>query len=551
VSFCIRFLPEDRSTTADEPLELFLAAARCAIWVEQPCGSRATCGKCRVKVLAGDAPPTPPDRALLSSRELAEGWRLACQLVVSGDATIEIPPVTRAVAVKSFGDDHLFDGGFTPNVEVGTRGRWLGVAVDLGSTTLASALVDLDDGRVLASSAMLNPQVRFGADVISRIHFAQEHEDGNAVLQLALFTALGDQIAGLCSGAGCAPDREALVACAGNATMTHMAGGADITPLGQAPYLGEWTEERVLRGTDLGLPVRGDVPVILLPMVRSHVGGDTVAGIVACGLDRTDRWCLFVDLGTNSEVVLAGPGRLVATSTAAGPAFEGATIRQGMRAEPGAIDAVRIASDGRVVVSTVANQPARGLCGSGLVDAVAELRRAGVIDASGYMRRPEELASAAVTLRERVTTEASGQRAIRLAADVVLTAQDVRQLQLAKGSIAAGVALLLAHCEITAADLDEVLIAGAFGNFLRKSSALEIGLVPGLDPERVRFVGNAAGVGARMVLVDRGARERAREVGRHCKYVELGGHPGYEEAFCRALALAPDTQLEPAVRSRP
>jgi uncharacterized 2Fe-2S/4Fe-4S cluster protein (DUF4445 family) len=160
-----------------------------------------------------------------------------------------------------------------------------------------------------------------------------------------------------------------------------------------------------------------------------------------------------------------------------------------------------------------------------------------VIDASGYMRRPEELAEAPASLRDRVTTEPSGQRAFRVANGVSLTAQDVRQLQLAKGSIAAGMALLLAHCRITAADLDEVLIAGAFGNFLRKSSALDIGLVPGLDPESVRFVGNAAGIGARMVLVDRAARERARAAARRCEYVELGGHPGYEEAFCRALAL--------------
>jgi uncharacterized 2Fe-2S/4Fe-4S cluster protein (DUF4445 family) len=537
MSFRVRFLPEDRSVTADEPLELFLAAARCDIWIEQPCGSRATCGKCRVRVLAGEAPPTPPDRALLSGPDLANGWRLACQLVLASDAIVEIPRVTRAVAVKSFGDDHLFDGGFTPNVAVANDGPRFGLAVDIGSTTLACALVDLGTGRVLASSATLNPQVRFGADVISRIHYAQEHGDGNAALQAALFDALAAQVGTLCASASCSPDGVALVACAGNATMTHTAGGADITSLGQAPYLGLWTEERVLRARDLRLPIPGEVPVVLLPMVRSHVGGDTVAGILACDLDRADRWRVFVDLGTNSEVVVAGPGRLVATSTAAGPAFEGATIGQGMRAEPGAIDAVRVSSEGHVTVSTVTNLEPRGLCGSGLVDAVAELRRAGVIDASGCMRRPEELAGAPDALRERLTTGPAGQRAFRLANEVFLTAQDVRQLQLAKGSIAAGMALLLAHCRITTADLDEVLIAGAFGNFLRKSSAIDIGLVPDLDPERVRFVGNAAGIGARMVLVDSAARDRARAAARRCEYVELGGHPEYEEVFCEALTL--------------
>jgi uncharacterized 2Fe-2S/4Fe-4S cluster protein (DUF4445 family) len=541
VAFLVRFLPENRSVTLEGETDLFVAAASCDIWIEQPCGSKASCGKCRVRLVEGDAAPTPADLRLLAPDELGAGWRLGCQLTLSGNATLEVPPTTRAVAAKSFGDDSLFGAGFTPNVSAAGA---FGLAVDIGSTTLAAALVDLASGRVTASSSVLNPQVRYGADVISRIHFAQEHPDGNATLHKAVIDAISDLTSTLCGQTGVDVEHVRAVTCAGNATMTHAAAGADITPLGHAPYLGLWTEERVARAADLGLSMAPGVPVIFLPMVRSHVGGDTVAAILASGLDQGEGWRLLVDLGTNSEVVVGHRTRLVATSTAAGPAFEGANIHHGMRAGPGAIDAVRVMRDGRIVSGTVAGDPPCGLCGSGLVDAVAELRRVGVIDASGYMRKPAELGNVPPSLAARVATLPDGQRCMRLTDTVWLTALDVRQLQLVKGSISAGMALLMRECGIAVSDLDEVMVAGAFGNFLKKTSAMAIGLVPDIDPERVRFIGNAAGVGARMVLVDRRARDRARRIAARCEYVELGGRADYQEAFVEAMALQGGSRLE-------
>jgi uncharacterized 2Fe-2S/4Fe-4S cluster protein (DUF4445 family) len=226
---------------------------------------------------------------------------------------------------------------------------------------------------------------------------------------------------------------------------------------------------------------------------------------------------------------------MVATSTAAGPAFEGANIYHGMRAAPGAIDQVRISPDGRIVVKTVNNEPARGICGTGLVDAAAESVRIGMIAPSGYMKKAAELASLPEALRARSVTLPDGQAAVRLAEEVVLTAQDVRQLQLIKGSIYAGLDILLRHLEIGLDDLERVNIAGAFGNFLRKDTAQAIGLVPNIDPEKIQFVGNAAGVGARMALVDAVARERANRISETCEYVELAGHPEYQDAFVAAI----------------
>ena len=624
--FSIRFLPEDRTYQAEQPVDLMLAAAACDIWVEQPCGSKTICGKCKVRVVEGNAPVSLADERLLTKEELQQGWRLGCQLTLAGAAIVDVPPATRSVAVKPFGPADLFAAGFRPNIvktylelrppdednqyasfdiisralasprlraemsvvqtavqrlvendykitavvsgdeligiEPGnTADSAFGVAIDIGSTTLGAALINLRDGSVVCAVSRLNPQVKFGADIISRIHYAQEHPGGSSQLHKTLIAALRQMIEEVASQPGISANDIYSVVCAGNATMTHSAAGADITPLGQAPYVGLWTREWTVRARDFELPVSKRAAVRFMPMIRSHVGGDTVAGILATGIDRSDSWQAMIDLGTNSEVVVGNRHRMVATSTAAGPAFEGANIYMGMRAAPGAIDQVRISAEGRIVVKTVQNEPARGICGTGLVDAAAELVRMGVIAPSGYMKKGDELAGLPEALQARCITLPDGQAAVVLATpiagwptlagvarvgeienkksrienEVVLTAQDVRQLQLIKGSIYAGLDILLRHLGITLDDLERVNIAGAFGNFLRKDTAQAIGLVPNIDPEKVQFIGNAAGVGARMALVDAAARERANLISENCEYVELAGHPEYQDAFVAAI----------------
>lgn len=606
--FPIRFLPDDRTYQAEQPVDLMLAAAAADIWVEQPCGSKTICGKCKVRVREGDAEISPADERLLSKEEITDGWRLGCQLTLSGATVIEIPPATRSVALKPFGPPDLFAAGFRPivikrylelrppdednqyasfdliaralnvprlradmtvvqtaaqrlaesdykisvvirgdellSIEAGnTADRAYGVAIDIGSTTLGTALVNLQNGEVLCAVSRLNPQVKVGADIISRIQYAQEHRGGSEQLHKSLITGLSQMIEELAAQGGVVAGEIYSVVCAGNATMTHSAAGADITQLGQAPYVGLWSREWSVRARELQLPVSKRAIVRFMPMIRSHVGGDTVSGILACGIDRSEVWQALIDLGTNSEVVVGNRDRTVATSTAAGPAFEGANIYLGMRAAPGAIDQVRISPDGRVVVKTVNNEPARGICGTGLVDAAAELVRMGVIAPSGYMKKGDELSSLPEALRARCITLPDGQAAVRIAEEVVLTAQDIRQLQLIKGSIYAGLDILLRHLGISLDDLERVNIAGAFGNFLRKDTAQAIGLVPQIDPEKVQFIGNAAGVGARMALVDADARERANRISESCEYVELAGHPDYQDAFVAAIPF-PEPEKE-------
>lgn len=534
MSFTVRFRPEKRSWRGAAPTPLGIAAAECGILLEQPCGGKAICGKCRVRALDG-VPASDADRRVLGRVEADAGWRLACAVVVDGDATLEVPATTRTTAHKSFGDDGLFRDGIEAALP---GGRW-GIALDVGSTTLAAALVALDTGVVAASASTLNPQTHYGGDVVSRIAFARERAEGGAVLHRVLASAC-DALVGEClSAEGVGRDELAGVAVVGNPTMTHTLLGLDLAGLGVAPFQG--TRYEVWNGTarELGLQLADDVAAYILPGVRSHVGADAVAAIVATAMDRVDAPTLLIDLGTNSEVVLATPDGILCTSASAGPAFEGANIHHGMRAVPGAIERLRVARGGELRIDTVAADTPVGLCGSGLIDAAAELVRAGVIEPSGRLRSARELAWLPGPLRERVVDAPDGGRAVRLAGTterpVLLTARDVRELQLVKGSIAAAVRLLLDHAGLAEHDIGEVLVAGAFGSHLHVASARAIGLVPHLSSDRVRPVGNAAGAGARLALVDRRARERAERVATDATFIELADRPDYQAAFVEAL----------------
>ncbi len=529
-------------------MDLSAAAALCDVLVEQPCGSKRSCGKCRVRIVEGAVAPTDDDRRVLDPELIAAGWRLGCGLVLQADVTIEVPRAARAVAAKSFGGEDLFAASpiapAEPDVLARARTRGLtpwGIAIDVGSTTLAAALVRLDTGEVRATASALNPQVRFGADVVSRIRYAQDHPEGSAALHGAVARSLDELIATCAADAGVSSRDIAAIACVGNPTMMHTLIGRDVTSLGQAPYEGSLRGAWRGHASVLSLSgVHAAAPVYVVPGIRSHVGADAVAAILATNLDRTDALTLLVDLGTNTEVVLGSRHGIVCTSASAGPAFEGATIHQGMRAAPGAVEQMRVRADGSILLHTIGNEVPVGLCGSGLVDAVAELVRTDVVEPSGRMRAPDEVSLPA--MRERIVELPGGGRAVRLTTGVSpavhLTATDVRQLQLVKGSIAASAQMLLERLGATAVDLGEVLIAGAFGGWIRKASAQAIGLVPPIDPERIRFVGDAAAVGARLALVDRGARDRAERIAAQAEYVELAGRHEYAELFVASLSLA-------------
>ncbi len=412
--------------------------------------------------------------------------------------------------------------------------RPLGLAVDLGTTKIAAHLVDLQTGLSLAADGVMNPQIAFGEDVMARIGYAMRGEPQARELQDAAVGAIGDLARSLCEKVGRAPSEIVEAVVVGNTAMHHLFVGLPVGQLGAAPYVPAESAAMDVKARDLGLGIAEGAYVHLLPNVAGFVGADHVAMLLGTRIPDMEGTVLGLDIGTNTELVLKTPSRLISCSTASGPAFEGAHIRDGMRAASGAIEWVSL-DDGDVHWQTVDNAPPVGICGSGVLDAVAALRRAGVLTASGRMldhprvRRGDD----GLEFVLAAESETGHGRA------VALSRRDVSAIQLAKGAIRAGIELLMDAAGVSAQDLDAVILAGAFGTYLSVDSILEIGLLPPVPAARVRQVGNAAAVGARLALVSLDERERARAIAARAEYLELTILPQFPDAFARAMLLSP------------
>jgi uncharacterized 2Fe-2S/4Fe-4S cluster protein (DUF4445 family) len=429
-----------------------------------------------------------------------------------------------------------------------TRSKMYGLAVDIGTTTVVAAIVDLNTGAVAAVKSSLNAQAPFGADVISRVSHTMLNQDGLATLQSRIVGTINALVDELIVSSGV--ERESIYECVavGNATMLHLLLGIDPEPISVAPFIPALNESVTLPTTDLGISLHPNARLSTFPHLGAYVGADIVAGVLATGLARNkdEKQRLFIDVGTNGEIVLGSVNRTCATAAPAGPAFEGAQIKCGMRASEGAIEGVRIDDD--VHLQLISNAPTPlGICGSGLVDAVAELIKTGLVDASGKLLRPDEARARAIpqTLIARLIEE-GGVRAFLLSAPearIVLTQPDIRALQFAKGAIAAGVQVLMQYMGITSKDLHEILLAGSFGSYINPASARTIGLVPWVPVERIVAVGNSAGEGAKIALVSFREREAAKRIPEFIEYVELSGRAEFNDVFTSALAFPIDSQV--------
>lgn len=467
--------------------------------VEFPCGGRGKCKGCRVKVLKGDLRVTAAEGLLLDAAELAAGWRLACQARVPGDLVLELAQWETSILA----DDTAF--AFTPR-------EGLGLAVDIGTTTVAAQLLDLRTGNVLAVRTGLNAQARHGADIVSRLEFALR--EGGAPLTGLVRDQIGGMIREMLEGhANVAALREAVLV--GNSAMHHLFSGLDITPLAFDPFELRDGGPKTFAGIDLGWDLIPDARVHFLPCLGGFVGSDLLAGILATNLHRSEDPVALVDLGTNGEIVIGNCDRILCCSTAAGPAFEGARISMGMRAATGAISAVSL-SDGELVCQVLGHAVPRGLCGSGLVDAIAACLDLGAILPSGRMTSP----------------------GVTLAGPVVLSPADVRELQLAKGAIAAGFELLAEQWGIRLEDLRAVYLAGAFGNYISRSSARRIGLLK-FPLEKIHPVGNSALLGAKMALFDLPQEGGAYEsLLQRIRHVPLNEHPQFQDVYAENMGFA-------------
>lgn len=592
--FTILLEPSGKKVEAQEG-ETFLETFHSAkVWIRSDCGGRGICGRCRIHFLHGAPPPTSAEKRVFSEAEIKIGWRLACQHKIASDAQIWVPPLeivspekTRTppyilplnplaslerIAVspplkekeqsdlerleESLGENLEFSLSFLEELPealrvgdykislirvgkkaVSIRPGWeklniYGLAVDVGTSTLAAYLLNLESGEEVGAEAIANPQASFGADVLTRIAYVQKQGKKALVsLREAVVNGVNHLVQKLAAKAVVEVRDIIHLAVVGNPTMLHFFLGVDPSSIGVSPFVPVWKQPLSFKARDLGLAVCPEAVVQILPFVSGYVGADTVGCILACRMHQSERPCLLLDLGTNAEIVLATEGKLFACSAAAGPAFEGGKISCGMPAVEGAISHVTF--DGQIHFQVIGDVIPKGICGSGLVDLLAVLLEAGLLDKTGRFQRGKH------PLASRII--GSNNMIFPVTESIAITQKDIREVQLAKAAIRAGVEVLLEHAELIPQQIEKVYLAGAFGSQMCPESLVKIGLIPKEFLLKIQPVGNAAATGAKLVLLNRDALEEAERIARQVECVELWNSVLFREKFIQYISFPTET----------
>jgi uncharacterized 2Fe-2S/4Fe-4S cluster protein (DUF4445 family) len=599
MTVCVDFEPVGRRGECPSGQSLLDCARRLGVDLVSLCGGAGSCGRCIVQILAGEvSEPVPSEGAYLSAQQLAEGYRLACRAIPLRDCRVRVPPESltapqrtqvegeeitiipeppvstyllqlpapsledlRADAerlMEALVEQHGIiaakaDLGALRDLSPRLRSEdWqvrvavrdgeivavlppeatpLGLAVDLGTTKVAAYLLDLETGETLVAEGLMNPQIAFGEDVVARIASVTREPSEAARLQGLVTGSLNEAVADMCGQIGAEPAAIVEMVVVGNTAMHHLFLQLPVQQLATAPYVPAVASALDVKARDIGLRIAPGAYVHLPPNIAGYVGADHVAMLLATEVAQAKGVVLALDIGTNTEICLASHGRLSSLSCASGPAFEGAHIKHGMRAANGAIEHLRLAGDG-IEVQTIGGGPAVGLCGSGILDALAQLVQADVVDPRGRMVQHPRVRDDGGS-REFVLLERDDDRPA-----ITFTQKDVRELQLAKGAMRTGIEVLLRSNGLGADEIDEVIIAGAFGTYIDVASAITIGMLPRLPLDRFRQVGNAAGMGARLALISRSKRAEARELARRVWYIELASDPQFNQTFAQAMRLA-------------
>lgn len=419
-------------------------------------------------------------------------------------------------------------------IAVGPKsGRHLGLAVDFGSTKLAAYLIDLDSGKTMASKGIMNPQISYGEDIIARCNMAAASAEGAARLQKLAADAISELAVSMTASINAKPEDIVDAVVVGNTAMHHIYLGLPVKQLVTAPFIPAVSRELDVKARDFGIHIAPGAYVHILPNIAGFVGADHVSMLLAIDVQRLKGNVVALDIGTNTEISLVHDGRIDSISCASGPAFEGGHIKDGMRAGTGAIERVRITSKD-VIYETIDDAPPIGICGSGIIDTIAQLFTAGIIDASGRMKAAGKRIREHEGIKEFVLADAketSGR------SDIVFTQHDIRELQLGKAAIRGGIATLIQNAGLTEASITDIIIAGAFGSYIDVSSAVDLGMLPPVPIERIHQVGNAAGMGAKRALISSTQRTEAGDIARKAQYLELAGNAVFNQNFIGAMQL--------------
>jgi len=576
---------------AKEGLSLLDILAENSLYVDAPCGGKGICGKCKVAVKKDGKPYleniSQEEKRLLTSDEIQKGIRLCCNLNVFESLEVFLPHskigakilsnlYTNEFEVKSdiiikkvvlekpsledqrsyfsrlksllgigdlkisnfalrkltnYKDKEFFTVLYNDEViDIKQTSDLFGLAVDIGTTTVVCYIVDLLKGKVLDFYSFVNPQKKFGADVISRIDFAKAKEDGLFVLQKEIVKGINEAIKILTSRLSISKDEIYKAVFVGNPTMLHLLLGIDPLSIATSPFVPVFADKIEARAEDLGLETNKNAILKILDSISAYVGADIVAGILSTKMHKSEKVCLLLDLGTNGEMVLGNKQFMVAASAAAGPAFEGVNISCGMNASSGAIDSIKI-KDGKIEFTTIESGQPKGICGSGIVLAIAYMLEEGIIDETG------RFCEDAKEKYKDNFRKINGQTAFFITDSIYITQKDIRELQLAKAAISAGIKTMLKEFGISEDDIDSVFLAGGFGNYISPWAAVKIGLIPERLKDKIKPAGNTAGNGAILALLSSKSEKEFEEIKNRVKYIELSSSPQFNELFVESMVF--------------
>lgn len=551
----IHFIKENIIAEVPEGMTILEAAIRSKVLIESPCNAMGTCGKCKVRIPLSELKNVRQREGnhKLSEEELEKGLVLSCLTEVYGDLQVETLNLNQELKIISEGNSFSYEiknnilksfngqktSVFENNIFLGeeqgdTTAHNYGLSIDIGTTTLVAELIDLNHGEPICSVSMLNPQSLTAQDVLSRIQFAS-NDHGLEKMYHDIRNQINSMILELEKKAKINRKFIYEVIYSGNTTMIHLAMNINPEPLGKYPYRPVISGGQDYSARQYGIEISSFGKIYIPPAISAYVGPDITSGVLASQLDKAKGITLFIDIGTNGEMIIANNGLLSATSTAAGPAFEGMNISCGMRAGEGAIESFEIDENHNIHIKTIGNKEAIGICGSGIFDIVGELVRVGVIEQSGRLVSPEkkefpkEIASRLI--------RKDGKVCFAVAENIFFTQKDIRQVQLAKGAIRSGVEALLESQAIKAEEVDYVQIAGSFGFHLREASLFHMGILPNALKNKVSFVGNTSKSGATAFLLHFDFREEMKETVKEIHVVELGTKEDYDKLFVKCLSF--------------
>lgn len=556
--FTVNFIQENISVLVEEGTTILNAARQAGVIIESPCNGVGVCGKCKVKLNKKSIENVIHNgKHRLSSEEEAEGFVLSCEAVVKGNISVESINKQHNKTLKILGHGKSFDvdlnsfivkkfvdssnitevyiGEKLAGIEEGnTQDKIYGIVVDIGTTTLVTSLIDINSGKEIGHISSLNPQSVYAQDVLSRIKFASE-EEGLQVMYSEIIKEINNMIDEVAEKASVNKENIYEIIFSGNTTMLHLAVNVNPYSLGKYPYIPEVEGGIYIDAVKHNLNISGYGILYLPPIISAYVGADITSGILSSQLHKQQGKTLFVDIGTNGEMAISLDGKLSSTSTAAGPAFEGMNISCGMRAGKGAIEYFNIEEDGNITIKTIEDVESTGICGSGLLDIVGELVKYGVINSNGKFVNAEK-AEILDSLKERLEKK-EGKTVFRITKNVYLSQKDVRQVQLAKGAVRAGIEFLLKSKEIKASEVDKVLIAGSFGYHLRAKSLINIGLLPEDFEGKIEFVGNTSKTGGQAFLLNKLYRDEIKNLIKDIEVVELANCKDFDKVFVNCLGF--------------